>query len=328
MNPDLGQQKLEIVRQGVERSLKNIFRDTPANQSIHELYRILMVPYWTENERLDALKGINKASIQDFLKRFYQDMQVIMLSHGDVSSESSLQSAQMVSELISGHQPKADTPRLGLRTLDREKPWLRSVDIDHSDASLSVYFQGFNSSLDERSKMALLAQIIRPRFYNRIRTMNEVGYLVFSGPLNIEQTPGLFFASQSSTHPPAEVLGLYDEFLQNTRLYLKNMSTDELERIKVGLIAQILLKPLKLADRTSRLWREIDLEEFNFDTREKLANRITELTLDEIQVFYETRVLNNLARLVVQSTGTELQGSISGNFLPIDSASSLNRKLQ
>ncbi|MYB35428.1 MAG: hypothetical protein F4X92_10000 [Gammaproteobacteria bacterium] len=328
MNPDLGQQKLEIVRQSVERSLKNVFRDTPANQSIHELYRILMVPYWTENERLDALKGINKESMQDFLKRFYQDMQVVMLSHGDVSPDSSLQNAQMVAGLISEHQPKADTPRLELRTLDRGKPWLRSVEIDHSDASLSVYFQSFNSSLDERAKMTLLARILRPRFYNRIRTVNEVGYLVFSGSLDIERTPGLFFASQSSTYPPAEMLDLYDEFLKSTRIYLENMSMDEFKDIKVGLIARILRKPLKLSDRTSRLWREIDLKELDFDTREKLAGRINELTLEEIQVFYETRVLNNSARLIVQSAGAKLQGSISGDFVPIDSAESLNRKLR
>ena len=328
MNPDLGQQNFEIVSQSVERGLKNIFRDTPANQSIHELYRILMVPYWTENERLAALEKADRESMQDFLKRFYRDMQVVMLSHGDVSSESSLQNAQMVSELISRHQPKANTPRLELRALDRNRPWLRSVDIDHSDASLSVYFQGFSSSLDERSKMALLARILRPRFYNQIRTVNEVGYLVFSGSLNIERTPGLFLASQSSTYPPGEMLGLYDEFLANARSYLENMSMDEFEKIKVGLITRILRKPLKLSDRTSRLWQEIDLKEFDFDTREKLASRITELTLDEIQVFYETRVLNNSARLIVQSMGYEMQGSVSGDFVPIDSASSLNRKLQ
>ncbi len=328
MNPDLGQQKLEIVRQSVERRLKNIFHDTPANQSIHELYRILMVPYWTENERLDALEDIDKESIQDFLKRFYRDMQVVMLSHGDVSSESSLQNAQMVAELISGHQPKVDTRRLDLRPLDREKPWLRSIDIDHSDASLSMYFQGFNSTLDERSKMSLLAQIIRPRFYNQIRTISEVGYLVFSGLLNVERTPGLFFASQSSTYSPIEILGLYDDFLKGTKSHLDNVSMDEFEKIKTGLITRILKKPLKLSDRTSRLWREIDLKEFDFDTQEKLANRITALTLDEIQVFYETRVLNNFSRLIVQSTGSELEGTISGDFVPIDSASSLSRKLQ
>ncbi len=328
MNPDLGRTRLEIVGQSVERSLKNIFLDTPANQSIHELYRILMAPYWTENERLEALKKVDGKSLEAFQKRFFRDMQVVMLSHGDVSPESSFQKAEMVAELISEHKPKAETPRIVLRSLDRHRPWLRSIDVEHSDAALSVYFQGFSTALDERSKMALLAQILRPRFYNQIRTIDEVGYLVFSGSLDIERTPGLFLASQSSTHPPAEMLALYDEFLNGALDYLANMSLAEFENVKKGLISRILRKPLKLSDRTSRLWREIDLKEFEFDTREKLASRITELTLEEIRVFYETRVMNNSSRLIVQSTGTGLQGSISGDYVPIDSAASLNRTLQ
>ncbi|MCY4274947.1 MAG: hypothetical protein OXE41_06080, partial [Gammaproteobacteria bacterium] len=66
------------------------------------------------------------------------------------------------------------------------------------------------------------------------------------------------------------------------------------------------------------------LEEFDFDTQEKLGDRISELSIEEIQLFYETRILNNLSRLVVQSTGNDLQGPIQGNFLAIESASSLN----
>ena len=323
-NPNFEQQQLNIVRQSVERSLKNIFLDTPVNQTIHELYRILLIPYWTETDRLHALKGANMESLQNFQKQFFRDMQVVMLSHGDVSSESSLQKAEKVAKLISEHHPKADTPRIELRKLDQDRSWMRTIDVDHSDAALTVYFQSFSNSLDERSKMALLAQILRPKFYNQIRTINEVGYIVHSGSFNLERTPGLFFASQSSTHSPSEMFGLYDEFLKYAQAYLANMSNEEFEKIKKGLITRILRKPLKLSDRTSRLWQEIDLEEFDFDTQEKLGDRISELSIEEIQLFYETRILNNLSRLVVQSTGNDLQGPIQGNFLAIESASSLN----
>ncbi len=324
INPNFAQPQLEIVRQSVERSLKNIFLDTPVNQSIHELYRILLIPYWTETDRLEALKDSNVESLRNFRKRFFRDMQVVMLSHGDVSSESSLQKAEIAAKLISDHQPKADTPRIELRKLDRERSWLRTIEVDHSDAALAVYFQSSSNSLDERSKMALLAQILKPVFYNQIRTINEVGYIVHSGSLNIERTPGLFFASQSSTHSPSEMFGLYDEFLEYARAYLTDMPNQEFEKVKKGLITRILRKPLKLSDRTSRLWQEIDLREYDFDTNEKSSERIGELSLEEIQAFYESRILNNQARLIIQSTGTDLRGPVQGNFLPIESTSSRN----
>ena len=327
MNPDFATRKIDMVRHSVERELKNIFRETPANQVIHEIYRILMVPYWTEEERLEALARVDREALQNFMARFYRDMHVVMLSHGDTSAESSLEKAEMVANLLSDYQPKADVPRIGLRMLDRDVPWLRTVEIDHSDAAASVYFQSQVASLDERAHMALLAQILRPRFYNQIRTVNEVGYLVYSGALNIERKPGLFLAAQSSTYPPKEILELFEIFLLDAQGYLENMPDAEFEKIKQGLIARIARKPLKLSDRTERLWQEIDLKEFDFDTKRKLTGRINELTLGDIQEFYMSRVLNNSARLIVQSEGTRLQGTVSGDFVPIDAASSLSRAL-
>lgn len=326
--PQFEPRRLEIIRHSVERELKNIFLEPPANQAIHEIYRILMVPYWTEEERLEALQQVDVAELEDFISRFYQDMRVVMLSHGDVGLEASLERAEMVAELLPSNEPGTPVPRIDLRKLDEGAPWLRTIEIDHSDATLSAYFQGRDNSREERTHMALLVQILRPRFYNRIRTVNEVGYLVFSGSLDIERWPGLFLAAQSSTHSPDEILDLYEEFLLETTGYLEEMSGQEFDRIRKGLITRILRKPQKLADRTSVRWQEIDLEEYGFDTRKKLADRVEGLTLDDIRSFYRSRVLENPARLLVQSTGTALEGSISEGFVPVGSASSLERVIR
>jgi secreted Zn-dependent insulinase-like peptidase len=140
-----------------------------------------------------------------------------------------------------------------------------------------------------------------------------VGYIVNAGTISIDEKPGLLFSVQSPSHSPVQINKLYDEFITGFSTTLAGMEEQQFEQIKAGLSAKILRKDKNLADRTGRYWREIDLDEFQFNTRELFAEAVNALTLEDMQDFFDSNVLKRGAELLVQTTAAEIdngEGSI------------------
>ena len=58
----------------------------------------------------------------------------------------------------------------------------------------------------------------------------------------------------------------------------KEMSSDEFEQHRQGLLSQLLRSDQQLTERSDYYWRELDREAYRFDTRSRLADTIRAVT--------------------------------------------------
>jgi secreted Zn-dependent insulinase-like peptidase len=311
--PQFDLEIFQIVRDRYARELKNVARDSPSSQAIHEIYRLVMVPYWSEGEKLDVLEKVTTEDLQQFHSEFYRNVDVVALSHGDVSADSTRARLDIVARLFTGSAMGVEVSRADIRNLDGDAVYLRTMEIDHSDAALAVYFQASDNSREQRAKVALLKSLLESPFYNHLRTVNRVGYLVNAGTIVVNQHPGLFFAVQSPSHSPQQLHQLYSEFFDDFSGQLDQMPLQQFEGIRSGLVDRVLRKSQKLGDRSSRYWHEIDLEELDFDSSQKFAHVLEALSLEDMQKFYRQLIVKNGGEIIVQSTGTSLEGAIPGD---------------
>ena len=95
-----------------------------------------------------------------------------------------------------------------------------------------------------------------------------------------------------------------NEFLQVYGSSLDTMGDTEFEQHRSSLVSDVMRQEEKLRDRSGRYWLEIDRKDYEFDSRERLAAAINEVSLDDFRKFFQTSVLD-LARprLVVRSFG-------------------------
>ena len=177
------------------------------------------------------------------------------------------------------------------------------MDVEHGDSALAMYYQAAKKSLDASAKMLLLTRLIEPAFFFNLRTTNRVGYVVHASPINILEVPGLLFSVQSPTHSPPQIYELIAAFLNQFEDTLINMSPAEFAQVKQGLLDRINARDKKLTDRANRYWREIDRREFTFDTRQRLAKIIGDLSQDEMSEFYKRLTETDARQLIVQSPG-------------------------
>ena len=314
-SPELDPDQFTIVKAGLLRELKNVSKDTPSNQSVHEIYRLVMQPYWTESERIAAIENISVEDLTLFHKLFFNKVKVNVLAHGDMEQQAAKSRVQLLLPLFANSEFIDHVSRSGLRTLDLEKNYLRTKSVDHTDAALSTYFQGHDNSVKERATMSLLRHLLETDFYNQLRTVNRVGYLVHAGMIIIDQAPGMFFSVQSPTHAPMELEKLYSQFIKDFSLELENMDQQQFEQSKSGLITKILRKDKNLSERSGRYWRDIDLDKTQFDSNQKLADEVNNISLDYLRAYYERTIADRGAELSVQIPGShdamdyQLEGS-------------------
>ncbi len=295
--------RLELIKEDLSQGWKNRMHDRPSDQTIHEIYRLVIHPYWTEAERLEEITGITIEDVRRHAQTILSTAYGVTLAHGDLTAAQAGALNRQVIDALPYLHSEDQASRLRIRRLGYESPYLRTIDVNHGDTALSYYYQGDEKSYRSRAASRLLGQIIESPFYYQLRTRNRVGYLVFATSMNLLEVPGLLLSVQSSTHHASEIDALVLEFLLGFDKHIAAMDSEEFRRVRDALVARILTRDTNLVGRSDRYWREIDLGEFDFNSREMMADAVRALSQEEM-VGYVRSLLWLKPRVIrVQSPG-------------------------
>ncbi len=302
--PSVSEEAFARHVQGLEQALRNAKKNTPYSQTISEARGLLLQPDWSEDERLAALSGLTRADLLEFVPRLLQRIEVVALSHGNVLPERALaMAATLRQQLLAKAEPVA-VARARVVRLPAGRLYLRELDIDHGDSAIAVYYQGVANGFDERARFGLLSQILSSPFYHEMRTVRQLGYVVFASAMPVLDVPGAMLVVQSPIAPPEEIEQLMERFLAGYADTLESMPQAQFERHRESLLTRILEKEKRLQDRSDRYWQEIDDEFFEFDSREQLAAAVRRIGKREFEAFYRATLLSDAPRkLTVQSRG-------------------------
>ncbi len=307
-HPEFSDERFALIKEDMLRDLENYKRKRPYHQAYAEINKLLLQPNWTEAQQLQVLKGINAASVRDFVPQLLAQLDVEALSHGNATADQALQMADILkTELLANSKPVAvnDGSVIKLRAGDY---LLRDLEIDHPDSVYTLYLQADDRSLHNRASISVLTQILDAPFYSDLRTEKQLGYIVFSNPVSLLEVPGVMFLIQSPVADPADLHAKVAGFLQGFEKNLTEMTAEEFEKQRQAVLTRLLEEEKNLQERTGRYWNEIDLQKYNFASREELAAAIRELKLEDVQQTYRQLLLSdNSRRLVIETKGTRFK---------------------
>lgn len=291
----------------LRRDWRNTALDPPATQAARAVYRLLADPDWSEAERLAALDELTVADLDAHAAQLLATAAVTTLAHGDVTpARAAEMNAQVAAAFATAAAPERATVRL--RKLPAGRAYLRSIDADHDDSALVMYFQGAKKTDAERARMRLLAQLIKAPFFFDLRTTHRVGYLVYAASWEVMDVPGLLFSVQSPSHGPADIERLTAAFLGAFGDSLDAMPDAEFAQAKQGLMDLIDTRDTQLIERSSRFWNDIARGRPDFDSRWQLLRHLEALSRDDMRAYFR-RVAGAHPRLIVQSPGRRPQAA-------------------
>lgn len=260
------------------------------DQAMMPVQMLSQIPYFQRETRRALLPGITLQEVIDY--------------------RNALKTQARPEFLIVGNMSEAQAKKLGqdvrkqLGTNGNE--WCRNQDVvvakkqgvifekagSSTDSALAAVFvpAGYDEFVSS-AYSAVLGQIIQPWFYNQLRTEEQLGYAVFAFSMNVGRQWGLGFLLQSSDKQPDFLWQRYQAFFPKAEAKLRAMAPAEFAQIQQAVIAQVQQPPQTLGEEASQLSKDFDRGNMRFDSRDKIASEIKQLTPQKVADFFHQAVL-------------------------------------
>lgn len=200
-----------------------------------------------------------------------------------------------------------------------------------TDYALAMTYVPFDyDEVTSRATSLLLNKVLYPWFFTQLRSDEQLGYAVFTFPMQVGVSSGIGFLIQSNQYDPAYLYERYQAFYPQALEKLHAMSNDEFNQYKQGLLNELRQPPQTLNEELGLYFSDFVLSRFDFNSRQNLIAAVESLTQEAFVEFYQHAVVNQDG-LVISSQVFAKQDhgdkvSTQG-FVELSNASSLQQAL-
>lgn len=304
-DPLLSARRFDIARNQLLDSLRNKAKARPVEQTGEFVQTTLIEGAWSIDAQIAAAENVRFEDLQRFATRFLDQLDPVMLAHGNLTEAAALNLAQQVNAFLLDHSESVTVARNGVRELPAGETRI-ALEVHHPDTGYTLYLQGQNTGYDERARYRLLSQLIAAPFYEDIRTQRQMGYIVYATSFEILEAPAIGLVVQSPEHSGEDIDQAVTAFANTMESQLETLTEQQLAQEKQAVISRLLEKDRQLSDASGRYWREIDRENTQFDSRERLAQAIAEVSKAELLEVFRLALVDRTRALRV-TTAAEAQ---------------------
>ncbi|APX91796.1 peptidase M16 [Halomonas sp. 1513] len=272
---------VERVRYRLEREWRNAPQAALHQQAYRTLGEALIRPQWSTPVLLEAVRELEADDLREFRRQFLDELRLEAMVVGNLPAELAEREAQMVADALRPQLGEDDIPRLEpLRASDLAP---LHPDTARQESLVLRYLQGADRSLDSQARLAVLAQLIDTPFYTRLRTEEQLGYIVNAGYSPLLDAPGVALVVQSPETDSATIGERIDAFLDDFEARLEDLEDDDIAAYRQSVRDRLLTRDTSLGGLTNRQWQALAYGDTDFDRRERLAARVMEVSADELR---------------------------------------------
>ena len=287
------------VRYRLQREWRNAPQDALYRQAHRTLSEALVRPQWPTEALLASSQDLEVEDLRDFRRRFLDDLHLEAMAVGNLDREFAEREARQVAETLA---PTLSTEAIpDLVTLQAEDLPELTPTTTREDSLVLRYLQGPDRSLDSQALLAVLGQLLETPFYQRLRTEEQLGYVVNAGYSPMLDAPGISLLVQSPDTDSEAIEARIGAFLDDFGQRLGALGDDELAPYRQAVHDALMQRDTSLSGRTNRLWRALAYGDTGFDRHRRLAERVLSVTADELRETWPTLHEEAVARVSFDS---------------------------
>uniref|UniRef100_A0A4W5RA02 Insulin-degrading enzyme n=2 Tax=Hucho hucho TaxID=62062 RepID=A0A4W5RA02_9TELE len=288
---EIDEKRFDIIKEAYMRSLNNFRAEQPHQHAMYYLRLLMTEVAWTKDELKEALDDVTLPRLKAFIPQLLSRLHIETLLHGNITKESALDMMQMVEDtLMNQAHTKPLLPSQLIRYREVQVPdggWFvyQQRNEVHNNCGIEIYYQTDMQTTHDNMLLELFCQIISEPCFNTLRTKEQLGYIVFSGPRRANGVQGLRFIIQSEK-APHYLESRVEAFLKATEMSVEEMNDEAFQKHIQALAIRRLDKPKKLAAECAKYWGEIISQQYNFDRDNIEVAYLKTLTKENIIQFY------------------------------------------
>lgn len=300
--------KVEDAKAERLRALANAEKRDLFGQAMAVVGPMLRVPAWDHRDILAATRTVTPEGLRQYVRAARRDLRFSVFGFGNLTLEDMRAVANGLA-LRTG--PEAGAPAWSARVLPASRvaaDFRRESELE--DSALVELFLDPEPGPRATARALLLDGLLSTRFYTRLRTEEQLGYVTTSFPILFAHCAGVGFGVQSPVAGPLRLAERFASFYHQALGQMRGVTEEEFVSVRQGLLASLRKTPDTLAEEFSWLETDLRLGNAGFDGRKRLAEALESMDLAEVVRAYETLVLGpGGTRLRVQVRGSRFAES-------------------
>lgn len=292
-------ERFATVLDAVVRENRNFAKEQPYSHCVYAMTYLLEQPRWHLDDYLSELTTgeLTPAAVDEFVPELLSRLHIVALVAGNASAEWSRELMKdTVSTLKFAPHPRNQLPVRRISRLPAGVDVLHRMQhrnpTDNNSAVRLLFELGQRGGQKDGYKrdvaVELLAEILNPPVFHELRTVQQLGYMVFEGLTRHDETQGIYIIVQSAVCGPDGLLRRIRKCLGEIRKGLLEEMTDEAFQAYVtSLRVAKLEKETKMFDQMNRYWVEIYLGGRVFDRRRREAEALLHVTKQDVLKIFD-----------------------------------------
>jgi insulysin len=298
-------EQFEIYKASLSSSYDNASKELPVRQANEILYSII----FNQPTNGDKAKAIHQISYDDFLhfsKNLFAKTYTQAMLYGNMSSvEASDMWQNLHASLKSKSFPLAEQQKKKVLILSNQYgPYMLSQQTDRQGNGVMLLIEEGAFTFEKRSAQQILGSALSDGFFDTLRTKQQTAYIAKAMSAEEERQLLQYFAVQSSTHSPIELLARFELFLEDFNKNLNQIvSKERFESIRSNAITLLQMPPENMGGMASLL-NELAFEYRDFDWINRRIQSCKDLSYERFcELSHQFLSRDNARRLAVLMEG-------------------------
>lgn len=286
--------RFKITKERMSRSYKN-WNFQPAYQQVGEFTRFLNSDKaFMMEEYAQALPTIEAEDVQIFFPQILTSFYLEVLVHGNLNKGDAVRLTGLVESTL-GYRPltKSDIPqkRSIIHPGGTDYTFKHTLaDPGNVNNALEYYlYICLTTDRETRARLQMFSQMTDEPAFDQLRTKEQLGYIVWSGPRLAATTLGYRVIIQSD-RPIEHLEERITAFLLKFGEDLEKMSSDDFENHRRSLINKRLEKLKSLDQESGRFFSHVASEFYDFEQVDLDVAHLRKLSKQDIIEFYKTYI--------------------------------------
>jgi insulysin len=274
----------DAIKDRLAREYANTDYDQAYQQALYE-FNYLMTPYqWHRKEYRDLVKDITLEEVKTYAKSVLNRSAIEGVAYGNLDGRTLKGALDAAFAEVSDDilpierrlRPQEDI------VLPKGQSFAH-VHSSKSDNACWVRYVQFAERSDRvEAALRLGATALEPGFYGEMRTKQQLGYIVFSGPRLPTGGQGMLFVIQSGDYPAMELGKRAETYLAEAIPAIRSLSDDEFRMLKDSIIAALREKDVDMGERLQTMAFQGVVLGGDFEQKERVAAAVATLTREEV----------------------------------------------
>lgn len=301
---------LSLAKQELQRRLNNKVKIKAMDLALDGFRKVIRLPAWADQQLLAEIDKVTLQDLNKFIDHLFADSTLRLLALGNLSSEQVRQlSSQLEKEITVNNKPFYKIKRLNANLKQGTLNYHLQSEMQ-DDALASVYLTDLQGD-KALATAELLNKILRPAFYDQIRTQEQLTYSPFSASFAVNDRVAFGLFTQTPVISNAQLYLRFNVFLENFETILQATEQKRFAEIKAAHISNYLAKPTSLALEFSYLTDQwLNIKE-NINSKQDYINSLQAVSLSDLNHFYKTIFKDgkNRQKILIQVQGEKFKTS-------------------